>query len=188
MQEYTALEWDHQFPHTDDQKEITRRQALFNERCDEFDKVTPGLVLYMIKNLMTKELHYKTATTATEATRLIGWDLSHCRFTPVDVGTIKTSMPLEVRAILKAKNEEKKEEKKKWIGGVEVVTKKRREGPTLKQEMLDIFKANPGAAKEQLLPKIYEVLKRRTGSEDEDHLKNRTNLSYYFYKRELEKM
>lgn len=184
MTRLTQLEWFDRLPPTEDPKEQQRRVSLFAEREEQFDLVEPGLCLYGIKNTVTKEFRYRTAATLEAAVRALGWNISEVRTIPVEIGKVKTPMPVEVKVILKTQTEEKK---KKWIDGKEILPKKRGDGPTLKQEMLDVFNTNPGATKEQLLPKIYIILQRRTGSTDEAHLKNRTNLSYYFYKRDLEK-
>lgn len=183
MQSLTYREFLEQLPHTTAIEELQRRERLYVEREAELELVEPGLCLFGIKNKATKEYRYKTAASLQDACRSLSWDISDVRALPLDVGVAKTVMPAEIKEILKARNEEKKKERV-----LETPVKKKREGPTLKQEMLDVFRVNPGATKEIMCLKIFEILKRRTGSEDDAYLKNRSNLSYYFYKREVEKV
>lgn len=181
MESLTLKEFLDQLPTTNDPKEQIRREHLHAEREAELELVVPGLCLFGIKNKETKEYRFKTALSVEDACHALGWDPSIVRALPLDVGKVKPPMPPEIKVVLKARTEEKKKE------NIVYKEKTHREGPTLKHEMLDLFKANPGATKEELSSKIYTVLQRRTGSTDEAHLKNRTNLSYYFYRKEWEK-
>lgn len=185
---WTTLEWDKQFPHTDDPKEIERRHRLFDERNIQLDLVETGLCCWYIKHCSTKEGHYKTAATYKEAVEALGWHVSECRGIPIEVGKEKKPMPEEVKQILRDKNEEKKREREEKKGkdmSEEKTTpkEKKEKGPSLKSEMEALFAANSGADKDTMLPKIFELLKSRNTDKDDAHLKKRSVLCYHFYKK-----
>lgn len=171
----TTLEQMQALPPTTDPKEIARRNKIFAERDDEQCLIVPGLVMYMLKNTVTKELHYKTAISIEEACRAFEWNPSEVRATPVEVGKEKKPMPEEIKEILKEKTAQAKAEKNE---GKPVKEK----GPTLKSEMEALFKEFPDGSKEEMQPKLLEILKRRNPDKDEAHLNKRAGLCFYFYK------
>jgi len=172
----TTLEQVRALPKTDDPKETARRDKIFAERDEEEALIKPGLTMYLIKNTSTKELRYKTATTYRVALAALGWSEINCRITPIEVGKEKKPMPEEIKEILKAKNEEKKVERS------EGKPEKKEKGPTLKSEMEEVFRQFPAEAKEDMLPRLFQILKNRNPEkEDAKHMK-RAVLCYHFYK------
>ncbi len=171
------------FSDFDKNESIVLKNIDFSDVDVEF-KIPPGMTLYGCKHPITREYKEVTAKDRTDAMARLGWEE-----TP---GKTTWCMPIKIGKELKPEKEEKsgptvvKDQVKKQK--LEKPTpKKKREGPTLKQEIL----SQHVSSKEEFLEGTYIILRNRVELKeppeaiDMDHLKKRAKLYFSMYRKDL---
>ncbi len=156
---------------------------------EEDDKIPPGMALYGCKHPITRQYVEIIAKNRWDAMEKLGWEETPGRTT--------WCMPIKIGKELKPEKEEKKvvidsivavakehvEKQKKE----KLVPKKKREGPTLKQEILGLGKLITN--KEGFLAGTFIILVARAEADgkpvDEDHLRKRAKLYFSMYRKDL---
>ncbi len=151
------------------------------------DKIPHGMALYGCKHPITRQYVEIIAKDRLDAMTKLGWEETPGRTTwcmPIKVGKELKPKKEEFEVLSNnpdAKSPTIKQKKEKPM------PKKKREGPTLKQQILGQHVSN----KEEFLEGTYIILRDRVEAEeppraiDMDHLKKRAKLYFSMYRKEL---
>lgn len=138
------------------------------------EDIPPGMWLYGVKHPITREYRNDIiAVDREDAIKKTGWDLSEI---PPDA--VIQTIPIRKGPELKEEKERKKKEKGK-------PTKPKREGPSLKEEIITFTKSIKGIAKEQFVEGVLAILTNRMLKDnkpiDKAHLLKRSKLYWSMY-------
>lgn len=157
-------------------KEMTDQLLLKDADYEAID-IPPGMWLYGVKHPVTREYRNDIiAVDRYDAIRQTGWG---------EDPQITSEMPIHTIPIKKGPDPKDVKEQKKKEKGKPILSKPKREGPSLKDEIITFAKSLSPLNKDKFVKGVHKILQIRMSKDgkpiDKDHLLKRSKLYWSMY-------